>query len=307
MALRAFQKKNSSVDGHAVNDNFVWVCNRRGMSVPKDNEDQILSEVEVFSVGVHLFFAETISKGKKNDHAMHNVALDALIKHYQSVFPEETATPLRHIIVWTDNAPYQYRCRQNFIKVLTIAARHHGIGMTHRLAVVDNFKGIHDAVGKDPAHLVRSLELIGIRSKNAYAVFENCSRCLQQTEDETKWKGYETKKEWRLRNKGSFGINTRTCWFLVDTREQLAYFSLKYPGRILLVDRSQIQDTLGEKPIDGTTLLHEVCSVATDVPTSLPRIWKAMIANLPCNCPHCTLDPINVLCPYSPWRKAMIT
>ena len=31
-----------------------------------------------------------------------------------------------------------------------------------------------------------------------------------------------------------------------------------------------------------------------------------MIANLPCNCPYCILDPINVLCPYSPWRKAMI-
>ena len=178
--------------------------------------------------------------------------------------------------------------------------------MTHRLAVVDNFKRIHDAVGKDPAHLVRSLELIGIRSKNAYAVFENCSRCLQQTKDETKWKGYETKKEWRLRNKGRFGMNTRTCWFVVETQEQLEHFSLKYPGRILLLDRSQIQDALGEKPIDGTTLLHEVCSVETDIPTSLPRIWKAKIANLPCNCPYCTLDPINVLCPHSPWRKARI-
>ena len=101
-------------------------------------------------------------------------------------------------------------------------------------------------------------------------------------------------------------MNTQTCWFVVETQEQLEYFSLKYPGRIRLVDRSQIQDTLGEKPIDGTTLLHEVCSVATDVPTSLPRIWKAMIANLRCNCPHCILDPINVLCPYSPWRKARL-
>ena len=28
MALRAFQTKNPSVDGHAVNDNFVCISNR---------------------------------------------------------------------------------------------------------------------------------------------------------------------------------------------------------------------------------------------------------------------------------------
>ena len=64
-----------------------------------------------------------------------------------------------------------------FTKVLTVISRHDGINMTHRLAVVDNFKGVHDAVGKDPAFLVRGLELVGILSKNTYQVFQNCTPC----------------------------------------------------------------------------------------------------------------------------------
>jgi len=78
---------------------------------------------------------------------------------------------LRYLIIWTDNAPHQYRCRQNFIKVASVIERHPGIKLTHRLAVVDNFKGVHDAVGKDPAHLVRKLELVGKRSPTASTKF----------------------------------------------------------------------------------------------------------------------------------------
>ena len=74
--------------------------------------------------------------------------------------------------------------------------------MTHRLAVVDNCKGVHDAVGKDPAFLVHDLELMGIRSKNAYQVFQNCTRCLRRTDDETIWKRYKNNKDERLENKG---------------------------------------------------------------------------------------------------------
>ena len=123
---------------------------------------------------------------------MHHVSLDALIEYYIPIFLAVMGVPLKHIIVWTDNAPHQYRWRQNFIKVASVEARHPGIKITHRLAVVDNFKGIHDAVGKDPAHLVRSLELMGTRSPTGCAVFENCCRLLQKTQDQIERKKYET-------------------------------------------------------------------------------------------------------------------
>ena len=195
-------------------------------------------DIEIFDVDVHHFFVETIFKGKEINHAIHNLSLDAVIKHYEQIFKDRFNRELKHIIVWTDNAPHQYRCRQNFIKVLSVLARHAGINMTHRLAVVDNFKGVHDAVGKDPAFLVRNLELMGTRSKNAYQVFQNCTRCLTRTDDETKWKGYKNNNDERLKNKGRFGMNTRTCWMVVEEEYLFNMYSLDYPGRVLLIDRS---------------------------------------------------------------------
>ena len=80
MTLRAFQTPNFSVDGHAINDNFVVVYNRE--IVPVNEEGcETTKNIEIFEVDVHHFFAETISKGKKNDHHMHNASLDALVKH----------------------------------------------------------------------------------------------------------------------------------------------------------------------------------------------------------------------------------
>ena len=191
-----------------------------------------------------------------------------------------------------------------FIKVASVEARHPGIKITHRLAVVDNFKGIHDAVGKDPAHLVQSLELMGTRSPTGCAVFENCFRLLQKNQDQTEWKKYETLHDVRLKNKGKFGMDTRTVWFVTETKEEQDKLLLKYPGRILLCDRSYIRDTHNEEAIKDTTNLHEVCSLATTVPTSRQPVWPVKVSNLPCNWPHCIIDPTNDVCVHSPWRKS---
>ena len=50
-------------------------------------------------------------------------------------------------------------------------------------------------------------------------------------------------KDAQLKNKGRFGMNTRTCWLVVETKEESEDILLKYPGRILLVDQSYIRDT----------------------------------------------------------------
>ena len=70
MSLRSFQTKNSSVDGHAVNENFVCLYNRRKVTVTEKRmenevEIEVNGELYIFTVDVHHFFAETISKGKK--------------------------------------------------------------------------------------------------------------------------------------------------------------------------------------------------------------------------------------------------
>ena len=110
MVLWAFQTKNSSVDGYAVHGNFVCMYNRRTVKVKdKDDEGEPSEEVQIHTVDVHHLFAETISQGKKPDHAMHNICLDAIITRYKSIFQDEFSITLDHVKLWTDNAPGQYR------------------------------------------------------------------------------------------------------------------------------------------------------------------------------------------------------
>ncbi|MGB2447348.1 MAG: hypothetical protein ACPICB_06430, partial [Candidatus Poseidoniaceae archaeon] len=316
MCLRALRTLNSSVDNHAVNANFVVVYDRRMVPLKGKQKDENGSEVdveediEVFTIDVHHFFAESISKGKKNDHAMHNVCLDAIIKRYKSIFRDELGVELEHVIFWTDNAPHQYRCRQAFLPTASVLLRHKGIKITHRLAVVHNFKGYHDSVGKDCKYYILSLELEGTRSPNAFAVFVNCFNGLQKTFSDTMWKEYEAKNDLKLKNKGKWGMDSRTVWFVSETLEELDHLKAKHPEyahRILLCDRSKIQDTVNHQSIKDTTLLHEVHSVATEVPPSVPgiimkkknnethgliRTWPVGVANFPCVCVHCRVNPV---------------
>jgi len=266
MCLRAFQVKNSSVDGHASNANFVCIWNRREVSYTESKKDgDVVMETnettQIFTVDVHHFFAETFSKGKGGNHAMHNACIDKLITHYKKRFMEELGIPLTSVIYWTDNAPHQYRCRQCFVWDAMLKARHPDLEkITHRLAVVDNFKGNHDAVGKGPAHLVRTLELMGIRSPNAFMVFVNCMERLEQTPAQTMWKEYEKNGDAHIKNKGVYGMDSRTVWFVVETLDEFNTLSAKYPGRIVFVNRAFTFDTHNAKSFNGTTDFHEVCS-----------------------------------------------
>ena len=86
MALRAFQTNKSSVDGHAVNDNFVCILNRRLCTIEEkekipNNTISVSNELQVFDVDVHHYFEETYTPGKKTDHNMHNVCLDNTISY----------------------------------------------------------------------------------------------------------------------------------------------------------------------------------------------------------------------------------
>lgn len=310
MALRALQTKNSSVDAHAVLANFVVLSVKRVVTVvgKKKNElgeeEDVEEEVTISNVDVIHFFAETFEKGKKNDHCMHNTCLDEIIRKYRVKLKQKYGIDLKYVIIWTDNAPHQYRCRQTFIQIASIRLRHPGIQITHRLAVVDNFKGIHDVVGKDPNRTVRELETVGIRSPTAFMVFVNCIQHLEKFE--TKWDVMEKARDRRLILKGMFGYNSREMYFVVETKKDFDRLVDQYPGRILLCDRSIIQDTLQHKCIEGTMQLHEVRSIETGIPEPYEAVlvpedgtneevrgqvrpWPVVISNsnLSCNCKVC--------------------
>ena len=139
MALRALETTNSSVDAHAINDNFVVLSNRRKAKIKvkkmiNGSEVEVEEEIETWTVDVFHFITDTMEKGKQNDHAMHHACLDYIMKLYQDRFENDTNLPsLRRVIVWTDNAPTQYRCRQNFIKIASVCARHNGLQLIHDL------------------------------------------------------------------------------------------------------------------------------------------------------------------------------
>eukprot|EP00956_Cyclotella_meneghiniana_P016615 scaffold26325_cov20-Cyclotella_meneghiniana.AAC.1 len=142
MCLRAFEAKNSSVDAHAICATFVVMYNRRFVTLKKKiGECETVFQHELFNVDVHHFFAETLEKGKKNDHAMHNTCLKAIIPHYQQILRDLHNVELNHVIICTDNCPNQYRCRQTFLPIAAAALHFPGITIEHILAVKDNFKG----------------------------------------------------------------------------------------------------------------------------------------------------------------------
>ena len=72
MALRAFQAKKSSVDAHAVNDNFVCVYNRRNENVKKKKKKSDINVVQdefesigIYNVDIHYFLQRPSQKERR--------------------------------------------------------------------------------------------------------------------------------------------------------------------------------------------------------------------------------------------------
>ncbi len=171
----------------------------------------------IYIVDVHHSMAPTTSPGKKNDHAMHNVTFEALIEYYQRKFIERDPTkPSKRVIVHADNCPSQYRCRQTILR--TAAEERTGVKVSHCYAVVSNFKGVHDAVGKDVTAFVSKLELGTAnsstargttRSATAYKAFENCIlHGLDRPVQSPHWNEFEANQDPRIEAKGTYGILT---------------------------------------------------------------------------------------------------
>ena len=81
-------------------------------------------------------------KQKDQDWFLHCEIFEELIKEYKIVLPE-----LNKIIVWTDGAPNQYKCRQNFFWLTTVQNKF-DISIVHRFGATAQFKGVHDKIGQ---------------------------------------------------------------------------------------------------------------------------------------------------------------
>ena len=73
--------------------------------------------------------------------------------------------------------------------------------MIHWLAVADQLKGNHDAVGKDTARAILAIELSGKRTATTKDVFVNC-QVLEKSRDNTKWSAMEQRGDIALKDEG---------------------------------------------------------------------------------------------------------
>ena len=88
-------------------------------------------------------------KQKDQDWFLHCKSFEKLIQVYKERIPL-----LRRIIVWTDGAPNQYKCRQNFFW-LTKVREKFDIQVIHRFGATAQFKGVHDKIGQVAKWTVR--------------------------------------------------------------------------------------------------------------------------------------------------------
>ena len=84
-------------------------------------------------------------------------------------------------------------------------------------------------------------------------------------------------------------MDTRTIWFVCETQAEFEQMDAQYPGKILLYNRTFILDTHNGQSIPQTSDLHEVRSVAKEVPVEMLCGWPMQISFLPCNCEFCVV------------------
>ena len=298
--LKAIETLNCATDAHLVCCNAVVLSKRRTV-ITRNGEDA--EEVQIYTCKHYHFLAGTETKGKKADHAMSRVCVDQIIDDMK----EEGITTF---IYWTDNAPHQYKCRQTFFADASVTERHgEGIKIIHRFAVVSQFKGPHDAAGKDIGRTLAKLEKKGIRSPNAYRAFVNLNAEFNSERNGVKrknWKELEDIQDERIANKGVFSMDTRTVYFVGETLEEVNARKNENPelsNLMLLCDRTQMCSA--QDAVHGTSEIHECCSRPEGDPSKLPRQYRGQFADLMCACTQCinNTDRVNNNCPYKKFTK----
>ena len=130
------------------------------------------------------------------------------------------------------------------------------------------------------------------------------------------WSEFERNKDRRLKGKGTYGMDPRYFYFVVEPKEEKEALICEFPDNIIHCDRTNILDTKGGKAIKGTTKLHEVRLMTYDNTTPQKNTIPLVISDLPCECLICnrSLQPSQQqstsACTYKrrrKQRKRMIT
>lgn len=299
--LMASEKDNSSINNHAVVCIFMvtynWrnvKFNRRGVGLEEVEDETVVNDCDKW-----IFFGDTLSKGKKNDHIFHRSCLTHINKFYNEKRRLAGQEPIKVTVVWTDNCPTQYKCRQNFSYVSTFSSDYDNeCILIHKFAQKFRFKGTWDATGRLIKLRILNNELNNHRCANAWMCFLLLRDQLSKDEFHELMRKLDECE--RTGDEGILKNTTFTCkctyiGYATEDKQEYETKSRVYE-HVVHTDRSEIPDV---------NVLKDTLKIA-QVQGEYKQMngeWGLVSAKLPCSCQNCRENPTDVdQCSYNQCR-----
>ena len=304
--LSAAEKDNCSVNNHAVIAIYFVLSNWRTVEYKKSEEEYdkaIMNDCDKW-----LFFGDTISRGKKNDHVFHNSCLTHIIQFHNDERTKQGKGKIPINIVHTDNCAPQYKCRQNFLHIAKACDTRDG-SVVHKFAQKYRFKGSWDATGKLIKQAINRLELSNVRLPDAKTCYFKLRDELgKDGSDPQTLKLLEYKKSGDKRMlKNTMLTSQRTFIGLgVESKEEFSDLTTDRSNKhIVFTDRENVPHM---KTISGTQNFFQVQGSNEKRPDGS---YNLDTFKLQCSCTNCLDNPQNVeLCLYLQdrcWKRTMVS
>jgi hypothetical protein len=257
------------------------------------NGEEIDDETIINDCDKWIFFAPTLSKGKKNDHITHHAALKHIVKHYDQKRFDAGLPPITNNIVHSDCCPTQYKCRQNFYKTATFASEHdHDCRLIHKFAQKYNFKGSWDAAGKIVKERILNHELKHYRCATAWDCYVKLRNDL--VDKIRRDKLFSQLEQYEMEGNAKVMMNTtytsKNTYVGYATEDRNEYDGLMSAGiydHLLFTERSNLEPDM--KPLNNTLKLSQVQGhPGKNEDTGK---WQLTTAYLPCSCVPCRNNP----------------
>ena len=307
--LRGAETDNCSVNNHAVVCIFYVLTNWRSVKYKKRTENNNTNaflegedETIVNDADKWGFFGDTISTGKKNDHIFHESCLNYIINFYDQRRIAKGKNPIPTNIIWTDNCPTQYKCRQNFRNIATSSEsmKHKdaitGANRIHKFGAKFRFKGSWDAFGKHIKQQILLQELSYNRCANAWDCYKVLKDKLSRDGKEKttqKLLDYEQAGDVRVLDNTTY--KTRCTYIGYGTENKEEYNTLFLNNSHIVFTERNLTLLKDMEAIKGTQKISQVESKRKSNQTN---DYAFVTSSLPCSCINCRLLCSSDLCSY---------
>lgn len=304
--LSANEADNSTIDGHAILAIFYHFLNQRTVEFLNENGDRDYHKL--VQTMVTQYIGQTISRGKSHDWKFHGCGLFDLIKENEitrviqyddrrnangeRVREEKCFT----YFIITDGCASQYKCRQNFLNETRICCEKipNKIQIIHLIATKYGFKGPWDADGGRSKSRLRSEEIKGNRSPDAFSAFATLFNTMTKSECRLPIETFVQDMDPRIIQKTPMMMDSRRYRYICDDLVEYNNLVAKHAGtgmRILHLDR----DLSTERSDPGTAMVGtKVCYQfhlpwkCTEPSTAVKApVYECILTKRCCACLNC--------------------